>query len=140
MSAVESVFFDTNILVYAHDAGDKCKREKARSLIFDGMRDGTGVISAQVLGEFYVTVTRKIAEPLAPDEARRELLLLSRLKTVEIDAVLVLKATDIQAASQTSYWDALILAAAERAQCKEVLSEDLSSERIYGSVRVVNPF
>ena len=140
MSGTDRAFFDTNVLVYAHDAADKKKREAAQQLVLDGLKNGTGVISAQVLSEFYVTVTRKIAKPLSLDAARQELSLLSRLNVVEADATLILRAATMQEKWQTSFWDALILAAAERAHCKTVWSEDFSSGRTYGAIRVMNPF
>ena len=140
MTAAELAFYDTSILVYAHDSADAKKRKLAQTLILTGLRNGTGVISAQVLSEFYVTVTRKIAAPLPLDAARQELLLLSRLRVVETDATLVIRATDIQAKWQTSYWDALILAAAERARCATVWSEDLAHGQKYDTLRVLNPF
>jgi predicted nucleic acid-binding protein len=140
MSAADRVFFDTNVLVYAHDASDNKKRETAQALILAGLKTGAGVISAQVLSEFYVTVTRKIATPLSLDAARQELHLLSRLVVVETDSTLVLRAAILQEKWQTSFWDALILAAAERARCVTVWSEDLSSGQTYGAVRVLNPF
>lgn len=140
MTATDLSFFDTNILVYAHDAADAKKRKQAQALILTCFRNGTGVLSAQVLCEFFVTVTRKIASPLSPAAARGELLLLSRMKVVETDATLIIRATDIQAKGKTSFWDALILAAAERAHCVTVWSEDLSHNQTYGAVRVLNPF
>lgn len=140
MNGDELAFFDTNILVYAHDAKDKHKREVAKTLILEGLKKGTGVISAQVLSEFYVTLTKKIAHPLSSDEIRKEMFLLSRLKTVALDTALVLKAVDNKKAWRISYWDALILTAAEHAHCKIVWSEDLSPGQNYGSVQVFNPF
>jgi predicted nucleic acid-binding protein len=140
MSGANRAFFDTNVLVYAHDAADDKKRAKAQAIILEGLKTGAGVISAQVLCEFYVTVTRKIATPLSLDAARLELSLLGRLNVVETDATLVLRAAAMQAKWQTSFWDALILAAAERARCATVWSEDLASGKTYGTVRVLNPF
>ena len=98
------------------------------------------MISTQVLSEFYVTVTRKISEPLPLDAARQELHLLSRLVVVDTDAALVLRAASMQEKWQTNFWDAMILAAAERARCATVWSEDLSSGQSYSTVRVLNPF
>jgi predicted nucleic acid-binding protein len=140
MSGINRAFFDTNVLVYAHDSADDRKRDRAQALIIAGLKNGAGVISAQVLCEFYVTVTRKIATPLSLDAARQELSLLGRLNVVETDATLVLRATAMQAKWQTSFWDALILAAAERARCVTLWSEDLAGGKTYGAVRVLNPF
>ena len=135
-----NVFFDTNILVYAHDTDSPEKQATSQGLIFDGVRNGSGVISAQVLSEFFVTVTRKIAHPMPAPRARREIVLISTLATVDVDATLILRAIDIQDRWQLSYWDALILAAAERGDCETVYSEDLSHGQTYENVTVQNPF
>ena len=118
------------------------KEKKARSqeLIFQSLRDGTGVISPQVLSEFFVTVTQKVAKRLAVDHARTEILLLATMATVDLDATLVVRAVDLKETWQVSYWDGLILAAAERAECDIVYSEDLSDGQSYGSVTVRNPY
>jgi predicted nucleic acid-binding protein len=136
----DSIFLDTNILVYAHDTGDPGKRQRCQELIFECLRNGAGVISAQVLSEFFVTITQKVKKPMPPAAAKKELLLLSTMRIVDIDATLVVRAIGIKERWQLSYWDALILAAAERAECKEVCSEDLSHGQVYGSVAVRNPF
>jgi predicted nucleic acid-binding protein len=133
-------FLDTNILVYAHEGGDLAKQSRSRDLIYKAIRTGNGILSPQVLGEFYVTVTRKIAKPVPEDQARRELVLLSSLCTVDMDATLVIQALDLRARWQVSYWDALILAAAERSECEVVYSEDLSAGQQYGTVQVRNPY
>ena len=73
----DKVFFDTNVLVYAHDAASPEKRERSRSLLFQNMGDNTGVISPQVLSEFFVTVTQKLKRPISPEQARLEIDLLS---------------------------------------------------------------
>jgi predicted nucleic acid-binding protein len=133
-------FLDTNILVYAHDASAPRKRDIAQALIFDGLRNEDTAISAQVLSEFYVTVTRKIAKPLSPRAARDEVLYLSDLDMVDIDALLILSAIEMQARWKLAYWDALILAAADRCGAREVLSEDLSHGQAYGRIVVRYPF
>ncbi len=134
------VFFDTNILVYAHDSESPEKKARSQELIFQSLRDGTGVISPQVLSEFFVTVTQKVAKRLAVDHARAEILLLATMATVDLDATLVVRAVDLKEKWQVSYWDGLILAAAERAECDIVYSEDLSAGQSYGSVTVRNPY
>ena len=133
-------FLDTNVIVYAHDAASPEKRETAQAILFDGLRAGSAVLSAQVLNEFYVTVTRKIATPLSVALARREIELLSRLRVVDVDVPLVVRGIDIGERWQLSHWDGLIIAAAERAGCDTVLSEDLSDGQTYGSLIVRNPF
>ena len=132
------VFFDTNVIVYTHDDDAPKKRDKARKLLKDAFVDDIGVISGQVLGEVFVTMTRKIGIPLADalDEIRR----CSRFRVVEISSSLVLRAIEIQSEYQLSYWDSLIIAAAEFATCEIVWSEDLNDGQRYGAVVVRNPF
>ena len=133
-------FLDTNVLVYAHDKAFPDKMEKAQGLLFQGMRSGLVVISAQVLSEFFVTVTKKAKKPMSVERARRELELLSSLETAEIDAPMVLRAVGIGQRWQLNYWDSLIIAAAERTGCTTVYSEDLCDGQSYGLVTVRNPF
>ncbi len=139
MTVPDPVFIDTNILVYAHDRSETVKCPLARQLVLDSVRAGSAVVSAQVLSEFFITVTRKIAEPLSLRAARNELSVLARLRVVPVDSTLILRAIDIMSGHQTGYWDALILSAAERARCEVVWSEDLSNGRSYGGLKVVNP-
>lgn len=136
----EKVFFDTNILVYAHDSDSPEKQATSRALLFQSLREGTGVISPQVLSEFFVTVTQKVAQPLTEERARKEIVLLSTIASIDLDATLVIRAIEMKKRWQLSYWDALILAAAERAACNIVYSEDLSDGQTYGQVRVANPY
>jgi len=131
-------FIDSNIFVYSvsSHASEKEKRDKARALL--GSVDfGT---SAQVLGEFYVTATQKIAEPLSDTQALQFIVRLTRLPVVRIDADLVLEAITLKQEHRVSYWDAAIVAAAHRLGARIIYSEDLTHEQEYGSARVVNPF
>ena len=132
------VFFDTNIIVYTHDDDAPKKRDRARKLLKDAFVDDTGVISGQVLGEVFVTLTRKIGIPLA--DALDEIKRCSRFRVVEISSSLVLRAIEIQSEYQLSYWDSLIIAAAEFSSCEIVWSEDLNDGQRYGAVVVRNPF
>ena len=140
MSDVESprVFIDTNVIVYTYDDDAPVKRDEARRIIKDAFINNTGVVSGQVLGETYVTLTKKIGISVnnALDEIRRY----SRFRVVEITSSLVLRAIEIQADFQLSYWDSLIIAAAGFASCDTVWSEDLNDGQHYGSVTVRNPF
>lgn len=134
------VFLDTNILVCAHDIHEPEKQAAAENLIVASLRSGVGVISAQVLAEFFVTVTRKIRQTMPARRAREEIALLANFEVVETDATLILRAADGSMRWKLSFWDALILAAAERAGCETVYSEDLADGQKYGSVTVRNPF
>lgn len=136
----DSVFFDTNVLVYAHDEQDARKRELARTLILEALRSGNGWISTQVLSEFYVTVTRKVRQKMSEDAARRAVVLLSRLKVIDLDATLVLRAIELAQTWKVNYWDALIVASAERAKCSALLSEDLSDGLRLAGLTIRNPF
>jgi predicted nucleic acid-binding protein len=134
------IFFDTNILVYAYSSDAPDKQRIAHEMIEDGMRYGIGVISPQVLGEFFVTITRKVKTPMAPDTARMEIENFQGLDVVSSDRALVLQAIDLQTRFQVNYWDAMIIASALRANCRTILSEDLAHGQKYGEVEVKNPF
>ena len=129
-------FIDTNVLVYAVDQAAPAKRERALAVL------GTvnPVLSAQVLSEFYWTVTRKLERPLPADEARRQVGELARMIVMPITASLVQAAVQTSQDHQLAYWDALIVEAAVAAGCKELLSEDLADGSVLRGVRVRNPF
>jgi predicted nucleic acid-binding protein len=131
-------FIDTNILVYSVSShpSESEKRDKARALL-SSVDFGT---SAQVLGEFYVTTTQKIAEPLSAGEALQLISRLIRLPVVAIDADLVLEAIALKQEHRVSYWDAAIIAAAGRLRVKTIYSEDFAHDRLYGAIRAINPF
>lgn len=136
----DRVFLDTNVLVYAVDDARPAKRDRARSVRDDAIRRGAAVISPQVLHEFYVTTTRKLARPLSPEDAEAIVQKLAPLAAVAIDADLVLAAVRTSREHRLSYWDALILRSALVAGCDRVLSEDLQDGFQLESVRVENPF
>jgi predicted nucleic acid-binding protein len=139
ISMSDSTFVDTNVLVYAVDDSEPEKRDIARRSL-ESKRYGKLVVSAQILGEFYVTVTRKLAEPIPEDKAAEALDWLTLLTVVPIDAALVKHGTQISRTAQLSYWDGLVVAAAARGGCQRLLSEDLNDGQRIGSVRVENPF
>jgi predicted nucleic acid-binding protein len=135
----DSTFVDTNVLVYAADRSEPEKRALARRAL--GTKSyGRLVVSAQVLGEFYTTVTRKLPEPIPEAEAVQTLDFLALLPVVSIDTPLVKDAVQISRFAQLSYWDGLIVAAASRAGCQRLLSEDLNDGQQIGGVRIENPF
>ena len=133
-------FFDTNILVYAYDSHLPDKQQKAQNIVLSGVREGNGVLSTQVLGEFFMVVTKKINKPLSVSDARDIIKYMGRMKVQEIDVLIVERALDTLERYKISYWDALIIAAAERAQCKRILSEDLNAGQIYHGIEITNPF
>jgi predicted nucleic acid-binding protein len=133
-------FLDTNVLVYAYDRHEPRKQSIAQSLLTDAFRSENVALSTQVLGELFTVVTRRIPQPLTVDQAQELVELFGTLPMVEIDLPLVRRAAETVKLCQVSYWDALIVAAAERSGCDTILSEDLGDRHRYGGVTVVNPF
>jgi predicted nucleic acid-binding protein len=133
-------FIDTNILVYAHDRSAGEKHQVARDLIRGMWETGNGCLSVQVLQEFYVTVTRKVARPLPIEEAAMIIRDLSfwQIHTPIVEDVL--GAIDIQRHYQVSFWDAMVIHSAKCLGCKVIWSEDLSDGQAYENVQVKNPF
>ena len=136
----DRVFLDTNVLVYAYDLDEPDKRAIAQRVLRYSILEEAGMLSAQVLGEFYVAVTRRVATPMSPAEAQRVVGHLQKLPVVEIDGSLARRAMETSQRYQVAYWDGLIIAAAERGQCTRILSEDLSDGQVYHGVTVVDPF
>jgi predicted nucleic acid-binding protein len=136
--AERRTFVDTNVLVYSVDTSEPEKRARALEVLASTPENI--VISAQVLSEFYVTVTRKLPSPLPEHDAAAAVERLSDLPTVPVDGELAKVAIAISRDSQISYWDGLILAAARAAGCARLLSEDLSDGQVIADVRVENPF
>lgn len=136
---MSGTFLDTNVLVYAVDRGEPAKRERALELLASG-RGERLVLSTQVLLEFYVVVTRKLARPLAAGQAAARVSELARLPVVATDPALVQAGIAISRAAQLSAWDGMIVAAARAAGCDRILTEDLSDGASIRGVRVENPF
>ena len=141
MAAAErKTFVDTNVLLYAHDATETTKQPVAMAALGELWRDRNGTLSTQVLQEFYVTSTRKLARPLSRAEARDVIELYSTWPVVAIDPTVLLAATRIEEEHQLSFWDALILEAARVAGSERLLTEDLHDGWIIEGVRIENPF
>lgn len=132
-------FVDSNILIYAHDADAGVKRERALSKLRDLWDSETGRLSVQVLQEFYVNVTQKLATPVARSTAREVIktygVWVRHATTVET----VTRATELAELARISFWDALIVASAEEVAAEELLSEDLNEGEAIAGVRIVNP-
>ncbi|MDJ0663187.1 MAG: PIN domain-containing protein [Acidimicrobiia bacterium] len=131
-------FLDTNVLVYAFDRSEPAKMEVAQRLLADP--DADYVISAQVLSEFYVATTRKLNPPLDHLAALEAMEYLMRLPVVAVDDRLVAYAVTLAEEEPLSLWDAQIVAAAVRAGCEEILTEDLNDGQLIAGVLVRNPF
>jgi len=131
-------FLDTNVLVYADDLDAGPKRERARQILEQAMSSGEGVVSTQVLQEFFVIATGKLG--VDPTRARRKVALLAEMHLVEIDLEIILAAIDLQRLHSFAFWDALILRAATAAGCGLLLTEDMQHGRLVDTVRIENPF
>lgn len=133
-------FVDTNILIYGHDRDSGVKHERARQILLELWRDANGCLSVQVLQEFFVTVTRKITQPLPAAVAREAVRAYLPWVRDPSDGEMVIRATEIAEAWQTSFWDGMVVAAAERAGADELLTEDLQHGQRIAGVLVRNPF
>ncbi len=131
-------FFDTNVLVYADDKAAPAKQRRALDLVAEHRRAGTGVVSLQVLQEYFVTVTRKLH--VDARIARRKVELLAEFDVAAPDLADILAAIDLHRLHGFSFWDALVVRAAKQAGCRVLLSEDLQQQREIDGVRIVNPF
>lgn len=131
-------FFDTNVLVYADDKAAPAKQRRALDLITEHRRAGTGVVSLQVLQEYFVTVTRKLHVDVRI--ARRKVELLAEFDVAAPEVADILAAIDLHRIHGFSFWDALVLRSAKQAGCRVLFSEDLQDARELDGVRFVNPF
>lgn len=132
-------FVDTNILIYAHDRAAGPKHERARQLIEHLWTTGQGALSTQVLQELCVNLRRKVAHPLPSAEIRKLIEDYMSWEIVVNTPQSILAALEIEARHKVSYWDALILHAAESCGAAVLYSEDLARGQRYGAVEVVNP-
>ena len=133
-------FFDSNVLIYLFDESSPAKQARARELFDRHGRTGQIVISPQVLQEFYVTVTRKLARPLAGDVALVAVTNFSTYPLVLVDGSTVLRAVQLHQSTSLSFWDALIVEAALEGGCQKVFSEDMQHGRRFGELVIENPF
>lgn len=132
------VFIDTNVFVYADDADSPGKRAIARPIVREHLAAGTGVVSTQVLTEYFSVATRKLSIP--PESAHRRVQLMTNFSVVVPTSELVLSAIELHRLSSISIWDTLIVRAAASARCTHLLTEDLSDGALVAGVRIENPF
>jgi predicted nucleic acid-binding protein len=135
---VARFFLDTNIVVYADDQDAPGKQAIALRLLAQAYGESAGVVSLQVLQEYFVAATRKLG--VAQADARRKVELLSRLELVRLEPPDLLAAIDLQGLHGFSFWDALVIQAALQARCTVLYSEDLQAGRRVGPLQIVNPF
>lgn len=135
----DKTFIDTNVLIYAHDVDARANHHVARALLAELWSERTGVVSLQVLQEFYVNVTRKIAHPLLKESAR---LVVSTytIWCVETTPSEISTAFRIEDEARIGFWDALIIASALKGGATRILSEDLNAGQTIAGIRIENPF
>ena len=131
-------FFDTNILVYTDDQAFPAKQRRALALFTEHRRERTGVVSLQVLQEYFVTATHKLHLEAAIARRKVEIFAEFDVATPEIDDVLA--AIDLHRLHNFSFWDALILRSAKQSGCTVLYSEDMQAGRELDGIRIVNPF
>ena len=134
-----NVFVDTNILIYAYDIDSPSKGAIAQKILLNLWLEHSGVLSMQVLQEFYVTSTRKLPSPLSKEKART---LIDHFSKWCIDTTPeeIQRAFQIEDEAQISFWDALIVSAAIKADAERILSEDLNPGQRIAGVLIENPF
>lgn len=135
----DKYFVDTNILMYAHEAAAGQKHDRAKRLLEELWRTRSGVISTQVLQELCVNLRRKASRPLDLKATREIVADYLSWEVVVNSGASVLEALEIEGRYGISFWDALVIQAAESAGATVLYSEDLSDRQVYGSLRVVNP-
>jgi predicted nucleic acid-binding protein len=135
----DKYFVDTNLLMYAHDNSAGPKHQRAKAIIEELWRDRSGVVSTQVLQELAVNLRRKAGRPLDAKAAREIVGDYLSWHVVVNGGESILEALDLEARYQISFWDALVVQAAQASGAEILYSEDLSDGQQYGSVRVVNP-
>ena len=134
------VFLDTNIIVYAFDTSAGAKHQAAAAIMGKLWDSELGLLSTQVLQEFYVTVTAKIPKTLDPGSAREIISDLLKWDTVTNDGETILEAVDIQMGSGYSLWDSMIIASAVRGGAGLLYTEDLNHGQVIKGVEIRNPF
>lgn len=135
----DKFFVDTNILMYAHDQAAGAKHNKAKTLVEQLWRDRSAVVSTQVLQELAVNLRKKARKPLDAKATREVVTDYMTWQVVQNGSDSILDALDLEARYQISFWDALIVHAAQASGADILYTEDLADGQQYGSVRVLNP-
>lgn len=136
----DRAFLDTNILIYAHDISAGKKYEQAQKIVMDLWQSGLGVLSVQVLQEFFVSVTSKIPKPLDTESAREIVKDLIRWDIVINDKESILSAIDLHRHYEYSFWDSMIIQAAIKGNAAVLLSEYFSHGQTINGLQIKNPF
>ena len=137
---IGAVFVDTNVLVYRYDIREPAKQSRADDWLTLVWRSRTGRLSFQVLQELYATLTRKLRPAMLDPEAQQIVRALTLWQPAAADLALLERAWLVQNRFSVSWWDALIIAAAQTCECSILLTEDLQHGQTFGPVRVIDPF
>ncbi len=137
---IVKAFVDTNVLVYAYDRGAGPKHKRALSLVEELWKEGNGILSTQILQEFYVNVRRKAKKPVSIEQARALIADYLSWNPIVNDGATLLEAIDVEQRYQLSFWDSLIVVAAQKGGASVLFSEDFNHGQKFGSVVVQNPF
>jgi predicted nucleic acid-binding protein len=135
----DKIFVDTNILVYSHDVDAEQKHQIAQNTLLELWKNRNGVLSVQVLQEFYVTMTRKVLHPIPPNSVRNIIrdYFSWHIEINDLNSILI--ASRIGEDYKISFWDALIVAAALKAKADKILTEDLQAGQIIEGIPIENP-
>jgi len=136
----DKIFLDTNILIYAYGVSAGKKHEMAKTILMDLWNSGRGILSIQVLQEFFVNITKKVSKPLGVKLAKDIIRDLLKWEVVIIDGESLLEAVEIHIRHQYSFWDSMILKAAQKGGAVLLLSEDLMHGQTVDGVTIKNPF
>jgi len=131
-------FIDTNILIYADDLDAGVKNRVAQQVLRGLISTSTGVLSTQILQEYFVVATRKLG--VSPRMARQKIALLSTLEVIQVDLKAILGAIDLLRLHSLSFLDSLVVRSAATAGCTTLITEDLQHGRVIEGVRIENPF
>jgi predicted nucleic acid-binding protein len=136
----DKIFVDTNVLVYSHDVDAERKHQIAQNILLELWKNRNGVLSVQVLQEFYVTMTRKVLHPIPPNRVRNIIrdYFSWHIEINDFNSILI--ASRIGEDYKISFWDALIVAAALKAKADKILTEDLKAGQIIEGMPIENPF
>lgn len=136
----DKIFLDTNIIVYAHDRSSSDKNTTAKEIMDYLWESKKGVLSVQVLQEFFVCVTKKIINPLQIKNARMILEYLSTWEVIVNDKQITMQAVDLHEKHRFSFWDSLIIQAAVQSNSNLLFSEDLPDGQVVMGTKILNPF
>ncbi|MBN1408848.1 MAG: PIN domain-containing protein [Calditrichaceae bacterium] len=134
---MNKIFLDTNIIIYANDSRDKMKQKKSIAAIKLLMKNGSGIISTQVLQEYAFVAINKIGQPY--NAVLRQMKLLEAFEIINQSPDQIRRAVEIMHLYKINFWDACIISNAEQANCSIIYSEDFNTGQFYSGIQIVNP-